>query len=216
MPDDPTPASPINTLLDELRQVFAVDLSVSLYDSPTDPHDALLSAELMRLLDKADPPPPGTRTFFGSQLEIAQQSVLAVPVEEIARAMNLEFRERATALIRTAQTADPSFGYPAHWVLVCSRYLFEHWTTIEGIQVEHSDIVPPFSIFLVRSAAYWIHRREQGLPIALPEVLASCRSSDNAPDEAVEAIMDVVTHHHPGADILPFPGPAQLPPPDLT
>lgn len=124
------------------------------YQTPEEPRDTEMAAQLTaqfaatgKVRDAADP-------MLAADEQAALQ-LTGLPIEDIARQVNLQWLAGVTELIQTSQETDPSFGTPDDWTLVCSAHLFEHWERVENIEVLRNPVLPPWSVYLVRSAAWW-------------------------------------------------------------
>ena len=145
----------LTALLHEISAQVRIQQPTSHYE-PDEPRDVKMAAQIKATLlsGGADhsQPTPGTPEYATAQL-------IGIPVEEVARQVNLQWLAQVTELIQISQENDPRFGTPDDWTVVCSDHLFEHWAAIEGIQVLHSPL-PPWSIYLVRSTAWWVRQLE--------------------------------------------------------
>lgn len=134
------------------------------YESPDEPRDTKMAAQLMATFKAAEPTAKGVPSNWDHAIALT-----GMPVEDVARQVNLDWLALITEQVQTSQRNDPRFGTPDDWVIVCSGHLFEHWTAIEGIAILHNAVLPPWSVYLVRSAAWYQRQLASQLPIRLPQ-----------------------------------------------
>lgn len=183
IPTTPPPGS----VLDNIRQMYASLPKVapwqSKYESPDEPRDRKMAAQLMSTFvtegnaEIREPLPH----------ERAAMELTGLPVEEIARSVNVQWRQRLADLVERTKAAG-AFGTEADWLIVCSDHLFENWDRVCSISVQHSAHMPPWSLFMVRSNSWWEGQSHGAVRI----------------DDAAFGAVDPG-----GAKVIPFPAPRQ-------
>lgn len=149
----------------------------SAYETPDEPRDVRMASELTATLvaggaEIRQPEP------FSPEYAMAQ--LIGIPTVEAARQINLQWLSAVTEMIQLNQERDPRFGTPDDWNVVCSAHLFEHWTKIENVEIIHHNLLPPWSVFLVRSAAWW-HRQVANDPLRFNELYSASRRATIIP-----------------------------------
>lgn len=155
--------SDLTALLHEMNTHLRAAQPTSYYE-PDEPRDVKMAAQIKATLlsggaDIAQPA-PGTPEYAAAQLT-------GIPVEEVARQVNLQWLQAVTEMIQTSQENDPRFGTPEDWTIVCSDHLFEHWTEVENVPLLHNAALPPWSVYLVRSESWWRRKIAGPFPIRI-------------------------------------------------
>lgn len=89
---------------------------------------------------------------FGTP-EYGRLMLTGVPIEQVAGSLSRRYLYEAHKAIAQLRQVQGSGWDPSEWTLVCSPWVFEHWTHIGGVPVTRTCPLP-WGIFLVQSRVW--------------------------------------------------------------
>jgi hypothetical protein len=88
-----------------------------------------------------------TAPVFGTPA-YAQMMLTGIPLERVAESLNLRYLHEAHKSIAQLSVTRPDWD-SSRWILICSSWVFEDIDKIDGVAVQRTDSVPPWSVLLL-------------------------------------------------------------------